>query len=376
MTKPYSNLYKILSDFIASYFSDRDSFPELSLVPNDDALFPKINKKKGEIQYSYRTELLFILNNCGNNDLLLNYYFCVTSYTNGNYKESRYFASNIRELLKSDTIVKSLSDKYILNKDKLIYELFFVILHEFGHGYMDFSKENRDQFLMFIEEEINDLIDYYKEAFSFIKLEKDDAILPFLNEDQQHSFSALKEGNTDFSSDFCVNFINEFKNHIEKDKKKEELACDYFALSHMLNNINLQKIDYNSCPELFPACIHVIQFVQKHIWLNNYIVQQQGSEKYKIVSSLDQVRTLFLFLICQKILVEDYPDVYDYLVDDAWSGIPANQFDDDLRFLEEHKKAIEGMSKGADSIDEKEKYETNELIIDAEDDILSLIQNL
>ena len=34
------------------------------------------------------------------------------------------------------------------------------------------------------------------------------------------------------------------------------------------------------------------------------------------------------------------------------------------------------MEQGAEHIDEKEKYETNELIIDAEDDILGLIQNL
>lgn len=372
MSQPYSNLHTIFSEYIASNFGNREHFPELKLIPNDDALLPRIIKKTGEIQYSYRTEILFMLYNCGNFDLLINYYFCITSYINGKYPEAKILASNIRNFLKQESIVQPLIINYINNRTKLIYEILFVILHEIGHGLFFNSKEEKDYYIGLIDEGVKAMVNTYHNLFS------NDIVQESVLSDEKYRSHLSKNNNIpdnyNWTWDNLFDSLGQFPSQIEKDKKKEELACDYFALTQFLYINEQLGMELDSCPDFFPACINALQFVQRHIWWDTFFIKQQ-SDKYGITSSIDQVRTIFIFTQCQLLLMEDYPEVYDYLIEESYNGIPMNQAEKDINFFEQNTELIREIGVGADRIDEQEKHETNELIIDAEDDILHIIEN-
>lgn len=376
MSKTYSNLHTFLCDFIERNFKDKASFPKLALIPNDDALFPNIIKKKGEIQYSYRTEILFILNNCSNIELLLNYYFCISSYNNNKFDESKLFASKIREELKNVENIKEIERDFKINKNKIVYEILFVILHEIGHGLYSYSKEYRDYFFSIVEREIGTLVETYKKQLNnpFIRLYM--RLNFMLNKDARTIYKLNKKNGVNVNNEFIINFISDFNDYIVKDKKKEEVACDLFAFFQFLMIADENNVKIEDVREFFPACLNALQLISTHILLDNYFIHQQGSEKYTLVSSLDQVRIIFIQTRCEAVLAKDYPKIYNYFLKESYKGIPAVHFDSVQQFLEKNASVIREIGIGAESIDENKKKEANEFIIDAEDDILHIVERL
>lgn len=367
----YSIIHTALSQFIASHLEGFGNIPPIQLVPDDDALMPQINKKTFEIKYSYRTEILILLENSDCSDLLLDYYFAVVCYLNNNFGDSRFFINRISNRISTDGSL--LTSQISIIKDKIIYQLLFMILHEVGHGLFGISEEDRKAFYEMVDKDVELITERYEKFFSsfFVKIFMK---LLYFKSKVFKTFSKTSKQVGEKYEMFgteTIETLKSFPEYISKPRKKEELACDLFALrtfQYIMEQLGINEKDYN---DYYSAGLNAIQFISRYMWWESYFVKQYSSEQYHNKTNMDPLRVTFFFEECRA--NSDGSDATGDLYEKVMNNIPALKFEKDAEYLKELGERLKSIGTGAIQIDPTEKEDTRMRLIDAENLILSCV---
>lgn len=367
----YSIIHTALSQFIATYLDGGDG--TIKLVPDDDAIMPHVKKKTFEIKYSYRTELLVLLQNCGCEKLLLDYFLAVTCYVNNKYDESKFFISRIKSNINENS--QTIKEKYPEVKDKVIYQLLFMVLHEVGHGLFAIREDLKNFFYELVENDVKSISKFYLRLLSLFKPFY--KIYMFFQKRKFGYTEALKkfgDENSDFLGSNTIEVLKQFPDYIKKPKKKEELACDLYALRFFQMTMSEKEIKEEDYKDYYTAGLNAIQFLSRYSWWDNYLVKQYDSEQAHNKSYLDPLRVIFFFNECTSVIENNYNKTYNELYNAGMSNVPGIKHSiNDLEYAKELGEILKKIGEGSTTIDEQSKIETYELLLDAENDILCCV---
>lgn len=372
MMEQYSIIHTAINQFIQN-FLDEDGI--IKLIPDDDVLMPCINKKTFEIKYSYRTEILVLLQNCNLESIMLDYYFASTCYLNNDFEDSRFFISRIREKIKIES--SKIKECYPSVKAKIVYQMLFMVLHEIAHGVFGNSDDLKDFFYNLVEEEVTNMVQMYsgmadnpesKELMDGIKKKHYEAVhrvdIPSSEVD-----SILSQQN-------IIQNLGAFPEYISDNRKKEELACDLYALRMFQHAMSQHNVPEKNYLDYYSASLNGIQFLSRYMWWDCYLIRQMDSEKYHKKTYLDPLRSSFFFTECVYGREEYSSDIEDYMYEKGINGVPFLGSCYEVEYVRDLYDKLEHIGEGVINYKEEEKKETNELLLGAENDILSCVMNI
>lgn len=369
----YSIIHTALSEFISTHLEGVIGISNIKLLPDDDALMPQVNKKTFEIKYSYRTEILILLQNCNCDSLLLDYYFAVVCYLNNNFEDSRYFIKRIIDNI--EVYSPQIKNDYPDIRDKVIYQLLFMVLHEVGHGLFGVSEELRTVFYKTVEEHVSIISNMYQTMISSFIFRFFTKIYLWKNKTRK----ALKRlmNNVGEKGDLwgkeTLDTLKEFPEYIAKPRKKEELACDLFALrtfKYIMGQLEISEDDYKG---FYSAGLNAIQFISRYMWWESFFVKQYSGDQYYTKTHMDPLRAIFFFEECRRNDDGDLSNAANEIGNEGLAHVPALKFESDAKYLIKLKDRMSSVGSGAIQIDEKVKTETMTLLLEAENKILSCV---
>lgn len=367
----YSIIHTYIKQFIEQYLDNENI---IKLIPDDDSLMPHVNKKTFEIKYSYRSEILVLLYNCKTSTLLLNYYLAATCYLNNDFEDAKFFIEKLHEGVKSEGTL--LKDRFPSEKYRIVNQMLFMVLHEIAHGQFYRDEEQKKFFYGLVDDDIKQVSEMYGKILS----------LPFMNLFLKRKISQKSKGMSDdlgfekkeiysfFGVDNIKDTIADFPNYVADPRKKEELACDLYALrvfQQVMEQLNIAEKDY---AVFYSAELNGLQFLSRYNWWDNYIVKQMSSEQRHKKNFIDPLRAIFFYNECAFGREKFDSKINDYLLEN--NEVPFIDSYYEVDFVEKIRERLKLIGEGVIKYSEEEKAETYEKLLDVEDEILNLVAGL
>jgi len=263
---------------------------------NDSKILPQINKRMLTIRFNVRLLPLFVLYKMGNADLVIKYflshkYMAYSMYDKAEYWIEKTETKTKKVLSKNSNILHNIVDwssslNNLIFKDNrmkddevFMYQILFVLLHEYSHGLFFKKEDYKDEYFSKIKESIEDIEggrDNEDDILCLISKELPWGIRSFLMD--HIGYGSVKRN---------LYLIN---NVLSDNRKIEEFACDLHAWHILASILHYGGYSLDEQVVVFTNVIEALYYLESFKALDDCLSYKVDLRKSENIALFDSMR--------------------------------------------------------------------------------------
>lgn len=328
-------------------------------------IMPKISKSDMTIKFGTRFEISVLLYLSGEFSALLDYWFAISFIDNGNYSAASYFAERLTDKTSTTSFIKQLNetiDSYLID-----YMSIFVLLHEVGHGIFVLSPELKRHIFVEIDQALKNYFNRFNENYVRESIQA---------QCYKRRKSALDRLNvsTDYEESMTLEHVKStfYKalDDLDRATVKEELACDSYSLSFILEILSDFEEKNLACLNICKACTIALMLISDYNFIIRRFIKLQDKERIMMTKDAQSLRFQVLINECFERIIQKGLDAGDF-----WNDVNQRQTDwiiSLMKYEQSNMSLIRDAVNNGNSPNIENETQANFLIKGFESDIIKI----